>query len=308
MTTTLEHLKAEPQHWHNVHGTRVPHWVIGQGPDLLFVHGWPLDSRTWRNVVDGLKAHFTCHLIDLPGAGRSEWSGRTKAGVYDQADVIAHVIDAIPSGRVGLVGHDSGGTFARFATAMRPEYVSGLVLGNTEIPGHHPWRIKALFAAAKSRHAHGMLRHMASSRAGQYMLLRDSMVDRELMHGEFARLFFEPISTDPKFFEGALLMPLSCPLEDFDKLAQAHPDIICSVHLVWGACDPWFPLGKCRAMSAQFGGEVTLSVVKGCKLLVHEDEPERFAAEILDHFAQVQPSHLPHIPQRSAPQVRTEAS
>ena len=284
MTSTLEHLEAAPDLWHELDGMRIPHWRIGRGPDLLFVHGWPLDARTWRVVVDELSDRFTCHLIDLPGAGRSEWDEHLTTSVQTYADVVSAAIDAIDAPHVGLVAHDSGGSFARVAAAMRPQKISGVVLANTEIPGYHPWRLEVLFAASRRPFLHRVLKTMASTSIGQYMLLRDSMVDRELMLGEFSQLFFEPLATSPRSFEGALLLPTGCDVEDFDILRDVHPRVTCPVHLVWGARDPWFPLAKGEEMSAQFGGEVSWCVVPGCKLLVHEDEPAVFIREVAAHF------------------------
>ena len=36
--------------------TEVSYQRIGNGPNLVFVHGWPLNGNTWRNVVSYLRA------------------------------------------------------------------------------------------------------------------------------------------------------------------------------------------------------------------------------------------------------------
>ena len=47
---------------------------VGAGPDVLFVHGWPVCGATFRHLLPHLAAHLTCHLIDLPGAGDSRYA------------------------------------------------------------------------------------------------------------------------------------------------------------------------------------------------------------------------------------------
>ncbi|MBL1320636.1 MAG: pimeloyl-ACP methyl ester esterase BioH [Methylophaga sp.] len=47
--------------------------VIGQGPDLVMLHGWSMHSAVWHDLAEGLAKHFTLHLVDLPGHGQSDW-------------------------------------------------------------------------------------------------------------------------------------------------------------------------------------------------------------------------------------------
>ncbi|MCA9589051.1 MAG: alpha/beta fold hydrolase, partial [Myxococcales bacterium] len=54
--------------------SKIAYRRFGKGPDLLFIHGWPLNQHTWRDVAPALADEFTCHLVDLPGSGDTEWS------------------------------------------------------------------------------------------------------------------------------------------------------------------------------------------------------------------------------------------
>lgn len=45
--------------------------TIGQGPDLVLLHGWGMHSGVWLGVQDVLASRFRLHLIDLPGMGLS---------------------------------------------------------------------------------------------------------------------------------------------------------------------------------------------------------------------------------------------
>jgi pimeloyl-ACP methyl ester carboxylesterase len=69
--------------------SQLPYWRIGHGPDVVFVHGWPLHAGTWRAVVAELAPDHCCHLIDLPGAGQSQWSAQTPRGIGGLAEVLA---------------------------------------------------------------------------------------------------------------------------------------------------------------------------------------------------------------------------
>src|SRR4030095_15339583 len=48
------------------------HWSRdGQGPTVVFLHGFPLSGRTWDAVVARLRDRFTCSTLDLVGLGQS---------------------------------------------------------------------------------------------------------------------------------------------------------------------------------------------------------------------------------------------
>src|SRR4030095_12299069 len=48
------------------------HWSRdGQGPAVVFLHGFPLSGRTWDAVIARLRARFTCGTLDLVGRGQS---------------------------------------------------------------------------------------------------------------------------------------------------------------------------------------------------------------------------------------------
>src|SRR5215470_18506564 len=50
----------------------IAQWKFGHGPDVVFVHGWPLHAATFRALAPLLAARFTCHLFDLPGSGQTQ--------------------------------------------------------------------------------------------------------------------------------------------------------------------------------------------------------------------------------------------
>ncbi len=42
---------------------------------LVLLHGWGLNAEVWRCISQELRSHFTLHLVDLPGYGRSQGFG-----------------------------------------------------------------------------------------------------------------------------------------------------------------------------------------------------------------------------------------
>ena len=98
-------------------GTRLHSRVWGEGPDIVLVHGWPLDADMWEyQAVPLAEAGFRVIAYDRRGFGRSgqPWSG------YDY-DTLADDLNAVMDGHrvrdATLVGFSMGGCeAARYMT------------------------------------------------------------------------------------------------------------------------------------------------------------------------------------------------
>ena len=256
----------------------VPHWRIGAGPDVLFVHGWPLHAATFRDVAPALARHFTCHLVDLPGVGRSKWSERSEISIQAHAVSLKNVVDQLGLAHYGIVAHDSGAVIARLLAAD-DRRVAALVLGNSEIPGHRPKAVELYVWMTRF----GLAKPMAALMLGVPALRRSSFGyggcfhDIRQLEGEFGRLFIAPLRGSPRVAAGQQRL-----LKDFDwgvvdTLDQVHARITAPTQLVWGADDPFFPLPLAERMVAQFAGGASLSVLRPGKLFAHEEFPDTFA-------------------------------
>jgi len=281
-----ETLLREPERWLDLGHSRLPYWVIGQGPDLVLVHGWPVDARTWRRIVPMLAEQFTCHLIDLPGAGRSTWTPDTPRGCDGLTTSLAQAVERMELGeRFGFVAFDSGGGFARKVAAELPERVVGLVLGNTETPKDYSGLFLAALRNGRRIGAKPVMwlgMQLGSVRRKAW----DTSVTDPALQAELAELFARPLARDRRRFAGAFVLADGLRAEDFDSCADAHGSITAPVRLVWGTDDPWFRLDAAHRMLDQFAGPATLVEVPGGKLFVHEEFPGIFGAEVVKHFGQ----------------------
>ena len=115
--------------------------TVGTGPDVLFVHGWPVSGATYRTLLPHLAEHVTCHVIDLVGAGSSEYDERTPVSIDGHIEAVRRVVDELGSTDVAVVGHDSGGMIARHALAGDTR-VRSMVMIDTEQPAGFTWRFK----------------------------------------------------------------------------------------------------------------------------------------------------------------------
>jgi pimeloyl-ACP methyl ester carboxylesterase len=270
---------AGPQRLLDVGHSRLAYWRFGRGPDLVLVHGWPLHAATFRALVPRLADSFTCHLIDLPWVGRSESKPGAPSGLREHADAVRAAVDALGLRRYALLAHDSGAVFARLVAAD-DERVAGLVMGNTEIPGHKPPLL--VFYALASRLPFGTALLRASMRLGAVrrspLGFGGCFTDVASVEGEFGDLFVRPMLASARVMDGQAKLLCNLDFGLIERLPEAHARIRAPALLVWGGDDPWFPIEKARAMLGQFGGGAELREIARGKLFAHEDHPDAFAA------------------------------
>lgn len=112
--------------------TRIAVRVVGSGPPVILLHGFPQNHRCWLPVLPTLAERFTCILPDLRGYGDSDAPMDDDAHtVYSKRrmalDVVA-VLDALGLDRAMVVGHDRGARVAYRFALDHPERVTSLTI------------------------------------------------------------------------------------------------------------------------------------------------------------------------------------
>jgi len=95
--------------------------TLGNGPDLVLIHGWALHGGVFGPLAQHLAPRFRLHLVDLPGHGFSRDPGEP----LDLAGVASEVASRTPPAI--WLGWSLGGLFALRAAATLPT-VRGLVM------------------------------------------------------------------------------------------------------------------------------------------------------------------------------------
>lgn len=93
----------------------------GSGEPLTLIHGWGMNSAVFEPLAQQLADEFCVTRVDLPGHGRSTWSG--KANFDAQVDELA---DVLPES--ALLGWSLGGLYALRLVNRYPDKYGKLVL------------------------------------------------------------------------------------------------------------------------------------------------------------------------------------
>lgn len=110
----------------------VVHYVDeGSGPILLMLHGNPVWSFVYRDVIAALRGRFRCIALDFPGFGLSTGAPGYRYKAQDHADLLVAFLDRLELSDVTLVGHNWGGPWGLYAAQQRPDKCIRLILSNT---------------------------------------------------------------------------------------------------------------------------------------------------------------------------------
>ncbi|WCJ22246.1 alpha/beta-Hydrolases superfamily protein [Euphorbia peplus] len=107
---------------------------IGQGPEILFLHGFPELWYSWRHQLLSLSASgYRCIAPDLRGYGDTD--APPSVSDYTAFHIVGDLIgllDSLGIEKVFLVGHDWGAVIAWYFYIFRPDRIKALV--NTSVP------------------------------------------------------------------------------------------------------------------------------------------------------------------------------
>ena len=124
-----------------VNGLEFPVTVYGEGPAVVFLHGFPDSREVWRYqvqaVVDDGYRVIVPDQRGFGGAGRPE--GVEHYDIQALAADIIGIMDQLGIDRARLVGHDFGAGLAWFMAAHIPERFSQLVVMSVGSSGNPGW-------------------------------------------------------------------------------------------------------------------------------------------------------------------------
>ena len=254
------------------------------GPTVVFVHGFLVDSTLWDPVASQLAARgVRSVLVDWPlGSHRTPMNADADLSPTGVARMVNEVLDALGLTDVTLVGNDTGGAICQLLLADDASRIGRVVLTNCDafenfppkafVPlfhiAKHPLLTKAMLAPTRLRPirhsplAYGLL--LRSPRNGELTRrwIGPALGDRAIRHdiARFARAF-----------DAKALVGIEPSLHAFTGPAR----------IVWGSADRCFTLATAHRLADAFA-DATLVEVPDATTFVSIDAPEAVTDAICD--------------------------
>ncbi|NBB52339.1 alpha/beta fold hydrolase [Rhizobium sp. CRIBSB] len=119
----------------------------GEGPVVLFAHGFPETSYAWRHQLSALAAAgYHAVAPDMRGYGATDAPSEiNRYSTFDLVGDLVGLLDALGCENAILVGNDWGSTVAWQAALLRPDRFKGVVAIGVPMMGSPPVPPTALF-------------------------------------------------------------------------------------------------------------------------------------------------------------------
>ncbi len=113
----MPHLKAKSGiEWHFD--------VEGEGENLLFIHGWGVDKRIWRQQSKFFSQYYRVMTVDLPGHGKSSWK---KVDLDVMVTDLRFLLDEQKFSDVTIVGSSLGGMVSLKFYSLFPDGIKRMI-------------------------------------------------------------------------------------------------------------------------------------------------------------------------------------
>jgi 3-oxoadipate enol-lactonase len=262
----------------------------GDGPPVVFVHGYPLNHEIFAPQLESLSTDHHILLVDLPGFGLAKDSPvpQTLSGF---AEEVGRTISARFTEPVVLVGHSFGGYIALELMRSHPEMIRALVLANTRAeadPGEA--KEKRLATARRLENPSERLDAVETARS----LVAEATWEAE---GDVAHTVRALVEDAPSpAIIGSLRAMAGRP--DFTPFLSS---IEVPTLVIWGEADRLIPTPQTRALVARIRGSRGVGIARAGHLPSLETAAE-FDRALTDHLARLAPEGEPEgaVPEASS--------
>ncbi|MEQ8966550.1 MAG: alpha/beta hydrolase [Azospirillaceae bacterium] len=250
-------------------GHEVAWGVLGDGPPIVLVHGFPWSAQAWRRIAPWLARRRRVFFHDLLGSGLSAKADDVSPRVQNR--LLAALLDHWGLDRPHVVGHDFGGL-----AALRGRFVDGLDYGRLTLfdavgvlPSGSPFfahvrEHEAAFAALPEFAHEALFRAYIAQAAAAPLSPEAEAIYAEPWRGPDGQAaFYRWIAQSET--------------DAIGELAELYRPLDCPVRLVWGERDTFIPPAQGRELAVALGLD-DVTIVPGAGHAIQEDAPEAVVA------------------------------
>lgn len=267
-------------------GRRISTLTLGEGPDVLLLHGLGSAKTSFFDTAAALRREgYRVHAIDLPGFGSSTGRATAPYSAGWFADTVIDWMDALGIDRTHVVGNSLGGRVALEVGLRAPERVGGLVVLCPAVAfvkrglQHIVRALRPELGMLPHRIARPVVARQLSAMFADADALDPSVKDIAI--DEFQHTY-SSAGARLAFLRAARNIYLDEPFGDdgfYPRLATLEPDAL----FVWGTHDPLIPAGFGRHVR-QWLPSAEQVVLDGCGHVPQIEQPEATTALILGHL------------------------
>jgi len=244
----------------------------GKGPPLLLIHGFGASTYTWRHIAPELARTHRVIAVDLKGFGQSDKPFDTRYSVFDQAELLAQLIEEKDLRDLTLVGHSFGGGIALLLALEANQRLEGrlsrlVLLDSIAYPQHIPVFFRLLDMPVVSQVGVRMVPPSVQTRVA----LRIAYLDDSKIDPDEVEIYAAPLKTAAGkhaiIHSARQIMP-----KDLAEIAQRYNTIALPTLILWCDHDRIVPLEVGIKLRRSLPNS-TLRLIEGCGHMPQEEQP-----------------------------------
>jgi pimeloyl-ACP methyl ester carboxylesterase len=257
----------------------------GEGPAVVFIHGYLVDGRLWDGVAERLAATHRVIVPDWPmGSHREAMKPDADLTPPGAARIVHDFLAELGLEDVTVVANDTGGAIAQILVTRHPERVGKLVLTNCDSHDNFPpfpFGVMPLLARVPG----GMTAMAQPFRLGAARRAGFKPFSKAGVDPDLGDSWLEPTLSDPAVRRDTQKVTAGLhkryTMEALERLGGFTKPVL----LAWAPGDRFFPLHRAEDLAKRFP-DARLERIQGAATFVAIDQPQRLA-ELISEFAPV---------------------
>jgi pimeloyl-ACP methyl ester carboxylesterase len=258
----------------------VAYEVFGEGPPVVLVHGTPMRSYLWRNIVPALAERHSVYVYDLLGYGESAKGEGQDVSKVAQARLLGELIEVWGLDAPAIAGHDIGGGIVLRAHLLEGVSFSRIAVLDAVVlpswlsePRSSTWHVREYAEAYEA-----MPDHLFEAFFSAYLEETNSNLGEEAFEtylapwrGEEGRHAFVRQALQFEEWHTGEIEP---------RLGSIGGPML----VVWGEEDGWLDPSQAPRLQEEIPGS-KLEIIPRAGHFVQEDAPEEVAEVLVGFFS-----------------------
>lgn len=251
--------------------------TLGEGPPVVFVHGFLVAGNLWDGVAERLAPHARCFLPDLPmGSHAKAMRPDADLSAPGQARLVAEFLEALDLEDVTLVGNDSGGAVCQIVVTGHPQRVGRLVLTPCDAFENFPPKLfRYLLPLSRSVPLLGLVLAPMRLASLRRLPIAYGWLTKE-RHDELTAEWVRPALADRRILRDAAKFIRGMRPEHTLRAADRLGTFDRPALVAWSADDRFFPVEHGRRL-AELLPRGRFEVIPGARTFSALDQPARLA-------------------------------
>ncbi|MEO0357187.1 MAG: alpha/beta fold hydrolase BchO [Pseudomonadota bacterium] len=258
---------------------------MGDGPDLLLIHGAGGATQSWRNLMPILARHYHCTAMDLPGQGLSKQLPSRKSDLDTLAKAVAALALDLKLSPKAIVAHSAGTPIAlRMAELGTAPPIFAINAALSKFDGVAGWLFPL---AAKMLAALPFSADVFARVGGQPANVRRLLVNTGSAITDQGLYLYGKLAANPDHVGGTLRMMADWTL---DGLLTRLPNNPSETLFIVGDKDGTVPPDVSKRAARRMPN-AQMHHFENLGHLAHEEAADEVARVILTHLNQKKPRH-----------------